>query len=119
LWDEEGVLCADAAGVLQETLCVLIHGDVVLIHSGCIDALLTDPVTRTGIPYVINNNWIVGNAAKITRAKRWGHWFVQDERSGTCQDAARLQQSLNAMRASIASSKPPHGPPRADECPKC
>ncbi len=26
-------------------------------------------------PIVIQNNWIVGNAAKIQRAKKWGHWY--------------------------------------------
>ena len=29
------------------------------------------------MPYVINNNWIIGNVPKIKRAKRWGHWFIQ------------------------------------------
>lgn len=35
-----------------------------------------------GMPVVINNNWIVGNDAKIRRAKAWGHWFIDDQ--GTC-----------------------------------
>ena len=34
------------------------------------------------VPYVINNNWIVGNKAKIERAKLWGHWFIDD--NGRC-----------------------------------
>lgn len=29
-------------------------------------------------PIVIQNNWVVGNSAKIQRAKDWGHWFLQD-----------------------------------------
>jgi hypothetical protein len=33
-------------------------------------------------PMLINNNWIIGNAAKIKRAKKWGHWFLNDD--GTC-----------------------------------
>ncbi|CAH1774023.1 unnamed protein product [Owenia fusiformis] len=33
-------------------------------------------------PIVLNNNWIIGNRAKIARAKKFGHWF-QDE-SGSC-----------------------------------
>ncbi|XP_014782944.1 uncharacterized protein LOC106878281, partial [Octopus bimaculoides] len=27
---------------------------------------------------IINNNWIVGNANKIKRAKKFGHWFIDD-----------------------------------------
>ncbi|XP_021369514.1 UDP-D-xylose:L-fucose alpha-1,3-D-xylosyltransferase-like [Mizuhopecten yessoensis] len=29
-------------------------------------------------PFIINNNWVLGNKDKITRAKKWGHWFVSD-----------------------------------------
>lgn len=29
-------------------------------------------------PLVINNNWVRGNQKKISRAKKWGHWFVSD-----------------------------------------
>lgn len=29
-------------------------------------------------PYLINNNWVRGNSAKIKRAKKWGHWFLKD-----------------------------------------
>jgi hypothetical protein len=28
-------------------------------------------------PVVIQNNFIVGNEAKVRRMQRWGHWFVQ------------------------------------------
>jgi hypothetical protein len=27
-------------------------------------------------PWVLQNNWIIGNEAKILRAKKWGHWFL-------------------------------------------
>ena len=30
---------------------------------------------------------MAGNDAKIVRAKRWGHWFVQDHSDGTVQRA--------------------------------
>ena len=33
-------------------------------------------------PMVILNNWIVGNSAKETRAKRWGHWYLTED--GSC-----------------------------------
>ena len=32
-------------------------------------------------PFAIQNNWIIGNAAKIERAKRFGHWYLS--RDGT------------------------------------
>jgi hypothetical protein len=38
-------------------------------------------------PIIINNNWVVGNAAKIERAKKFGHWFW-DESKHTCDAAA-------------------------------
>ncbi|XP_061188411.1 uncharacterized protein LOC133196559 [Saccostrea echinata] len=40
-------------------------------------------------PYLINNNWVIGNAAKIMRAKEWGHWFLKN--SGEC-DQERVQK---------------------------
>jgi FkbM family methyltransferase len=33
-------------------------------------------------PMVILNNFIIGNSAKINRAKNWKHWFLRD--NGTC-----------------------------------
>ncbi|CAG2246998.1 unnamed protein product [Mytilus edulis] len=33
-------------------------------------------------PYVINNNWVIGNKNKISRAKSWGHWFILSD--NTC-----------------------------------
>lgn len=35
-------------------------------------------------PYVINNNWALGNKEKFTRAKKWGHWFLKDD--NTCNE---------------------------------
>ncbi|XP_060569964.1 uncharacterized protein LOC132728330 [Ruditapes philippinarum] len=29
-------------------------------------------------PIIINNNWVRGNEAKISRAKKWKHWFIDD-----------------------------------------
>ena len=30
------------------------------------------------LPMVVLNNWIIGNAAKIARAKKWKHWYLDD-----------------------------------------
>ncbi|XP_060081120.1 uncharacterized protein LOC132560473 [Ylistrum balloti] len=30
-------------------------------------------------PDIINNNWALGNKAKIDRAKKWHHWFVKED----------------------------------------
>ena len=32
---------------------------------------------------------------QVTRAKRWGHWFVQDDGAGTCKDAPLLKRQVN------------------------
>ncbi|KAL7539051.1 hypothetical protein ACHAXR_009004 [Thalassiosira sp. AJA248-18] len=29
-------------------------------------------------PWVIQNNWVVGNLGKVERAKKWNHWFVSE-----------------------------------------
>jgi FkbM family methyltransferase len=34
-------------------------------------------------PWVLQNNWIVGNDAKVARAKEWGHWFLE-QNGGKC-----------------------------------
>ena len=34
-------------------------------------------------PYLINNNWIIGNQEKINRAKAWKHWFLHE--NNTCK----------------------------------
>jgi len=72
-----------------------------------------------GTPFVINNNWIIGNMPKIRRAKRWGHWFVQDEARGTCADVNFLKRSLAVMQQTMQTLRPLHGDPPWDECPKC
>jgi len=59
-----------------------------------------------GIPYVINHNWIVGNKAKILRAKTWGHWFIQNESSGTCDDTSLLQRQIADMFGTMRSLAP-------------
>jgi len=58
-----------------------------------------------GTPYVINQNWIVGNSAKISRAKQWGHWFLQNEEAGTCHNASLLHDQMAAMLATMSSLK--------------
>ncbi|XP_052082158.1 uncharacterized protein LOC127719858 [Mytilus californianus] len=41
-----------------------------------------EKIRATLDPYVINNNWVIGNKNKILRAKSWGHWFVLSD--NTC-----------------------------------
>jgi len=71
-------------------------------------------VHKHGIPYIINNNWIIGNSPKIDRMKRWGHWFLQDTeetvvRSGlACVDASILRLSIKEMLHTMQTLLPPH-----------
>lgn len=62
------------------------------------------------MPYIINNNWIAGNAPKISRAKRWGHWFVQDETAGSCRNVAMLQSQMAEMLSTMDSLQPLNPP---------
>lgn len=43
-------------------------------------------------PLIINNNWVIGNPAKIKRAKAWGHWFLTE--SGDC-DPKKIQRIVD------------------------
>ena len=51
-------------------------------------------------PVVINNNWVLGDAAKIRRAKAFGHWFWNED-SGVCNATALHnlyhKQGLNSL----------------------
>lgn len=29
-------------------------------------------------PIIVNNNWLIGNIIKILNAKKWGHWFIDE-----------------------------------------
>ncbi|KAL3857726.1 hypothetical protein ACJMK2_012376 [Sinanodonta woodiana] len=42
---------------------------------------LPDKERMASRPLVINNNWVEGNAKKIARAKKWGHWFIKEDSS--------------------------------------
>ncbi|KAK3600225.1 hypothetical protein CHS0354_003023 [Potamilus streckersoni] len=42
---------------------------------------LPDKERMASRPQVINNNWVEGNAKKIDRAKKWGHWFIKEDNS--------------------------------------
>ena len=61
-----------------------------------------------GMPYVINNNWAVANDVKISRAKRWGHWFLQNESAGTCRNSSMLLQQIASMHSTMQSLAPLH-----------
>ncbi|CAG2205767.1 unnamed protein product [Mytilus edulis] len=30
-------------------------------------------------PIIVNNNWLIGTSIKISNAKKWGHWFVDED----------------------------------------
>ena len=51
-------------------------------------------------PVIINNNWVLGDAAKIRRAKAFGHWFWNED-SGVCNATALHnlyhKQGLNSL----------------------
>lgn len=40
-------------------------------------------------PDIINNNWALGNKAKIDRAKKWHHWFIKDDNVTCDMDAVK------------------------------
>ena len=71
---------------------------------------------KHGTPFVVNNNWIVGNKGKIIRAKRWGHWFLNKD--GKCDDDFKLSKKLNYASQTFMTLRPKHRPSRR-ECPKC
>ena len=50
---------------------------------------------------VLQNNWIVGNEAKMTRSKDWGHWFLA-EGEDRC-----LRTDLTVARHSVESGSKP------------
>ena len=57
---------------------------------------------------VLQNNWIVGNDAKKSRARRWGHWFLEEDRPASCLP---LEHSLLDARQSLLSLQAPGGDP--------
>ncbi|EKX32903.1 hypothetical protein GUITHDRAFT_120890 [Guillardia theta CCMP2712] len=58
------------------------------------------------LPLMIQNNWIVGIENKVRRAKRWGHWFVRNESTGSCGSEAGLRQLLDRMVESVRNGVP-------------
>ena len=37
---------------------------------------------RCPSPWLVTNNWIIGNSAKVERAKKWNHWYLSaDQKS--------------------------------------
>ncbi|KAK3085471.1 hypothetical protein FSP39_003923 [Pinctada imbricata] len=43
-------------------------------------------------PYIINNNWVVGNFEKIKRAKKWKHWFLKEDNTCDGENLALLKE---------------------------
>ena len=60
-------------------------------------------VEGTGL-VVIQNNWMVGNERKMLRAKRWNHWFLNDD-GNTCSSTVVLASAI----ASTVKGVPPNG----------
>ena len=58
-------------------------------------------LVRHGPPVVINNNWIIGNDAKIDRAKQWGHWFVDGD--GGCDDTLLARAVASGVLPPVAA----------------
>lgn len=53
---------------------------------------LKDSLRKKSHPYVINNNWIIGNKRKISRAKKWGHWFLNFDRTCDTEKVKRITE---------------------------
>jgi hypothetical protein len=58
-----------------------------------------------GVPFVVQNNWIVGHSAQVRRAKAWGHWFADDD--GSCGEDTALKEKLVASQETFATLKRP------------
>jgi hypothetical protein len=62
-----------------------------------------------GTPYVImshmNQNGGAGIGAKVSRAKLWGHWFLQNDADGTCRNASLLHAQREEMLATMSALK--------------
>lgn len=41
-------------------------------------------------PVIINNNWVIGNTKKLQRAKKWGHWFVDNNLKCIMKDVDKV-----------------------------
>ena len=74
-------------------------------------------VKKEGLPYVVQNNWIIGTGGKIKRAKRWGHWFLEAD-SKSCSNIRLLQKKIEAAVETFHTLKP-SSPPSKSECPEC
>jgi hypothetical protein len=71
---------------------------------------------KKGLPFVVQNNWIVSNPSKIKRAKRWGHWFL--DQNGKCPDDGPLKDKIAFAINTFKTLRPKRPPPKS-ECPKC
>eukprot|EP00960_Hanusia_phi_P016786 494482-Hanusia_phi.AAC.1 len=68
------------------------------------------------VPYVVNNNFIVGIRGKQMRAKRWRHWFAEED--GSCYEGNKMQETWSLAEESFHLLQPQEKP-RDDECPSC
>ena len=68
------------------------------------------------VPYVVNNNFIVGIRGKMNRAKRWRHWFAEED--GSCYEEEKLKETWRLAIESFHTLEPQEEP-ASDECPSC
>ena len=56
-------------------------------------------------PAVINFNWVIGNANKISRAKKYGHWILNND--NTCNNDALVNLPVTLVKNSREVPTPP------------
>ncbi|CAH1773476.1 unnamed protein product [Owenia fusiformis] len=47
---------------------------------------------KQSIPLVLNNNWIIGKEAKIKRAKKFHHWFIDDNNNCDWEEVQNIMK---------------------------
>lgn len=67
-----------------------------LHHENFISGLFYQTPKAFKNPIVVLNNYIIGNTAKINRAKKFGHWFLNEDNK--CSTNTALFQQLNFNR---------------------
>lgn len=54
---------------------------------------MTEEKRKKSSPYVINNNWVIGNNKKTSRAKEWGHWFLNEDRTCNSEQVKKITEN--------------------------
>jgi len=71
-----------------------------LIRDGVWYKSVTDYQPKSGLPLIVNNNFIVGVSNKIQRLKQFGHWFLDNE---TCN----ISRARDAVKGATFVPDPP------------